>query len=166
MQFLNPNEHGSIAFDSYFKYIESIREQLSPTAYSFASNFDHYSLNSHCSLHDAWLERTVIEEIASGQREETRSLGIKLAFLGPYHDRTLMLNYDRVSSYTMCMSGKASNTTAHGDVVVHEVRVKDALIEHEILFASGATILIACKDLMFLDQPRGNQRGRIEVDQP
>lgn len=46
---------GSINFDRYFSYIESIRGKLPSHVFAFASQAKYYDLESPTSLHDAWL---------------------------------------------------------------------------------------------------------------
>jgi hypothetical protein len=150
VRFLKNDSNDGLRFDDYFQYVESVRHQLSPEAYSFASNFDHYDLQSKTSLHDSWVQSVHIEESASGSRNEARQLGIRVSLLGPYHDRVLMLFYDNVSEYAINAKCSVAQAVAHGDIFTHEVRMTDGQhVIHEILFASGSTFLVQCRDLRF-----------------
>jgi hypothetical protein len=150
VRFLRQDATGALRFDEYFEHIESIRHQLSSEAYEFASNFEHYNLQSKSSLHDAWVQSVQIEESASGPRKEVRQLGVRISLLGSYHDRILLLTYDQVSAYAMSAQCGVTQAVAHGDILTHEVRKTDGQqVVHEILFASGSTFLVECRDLRF-----------------
>ena len=45
---------GMVRWDAYFEYLKSVRTYFSPELYAYASNWEHYSLDSKDSLHDAW----------------------------------------------------------------------------------------------------------------
>jgi hypothetical protein len=150
VQFLHKNANGEVRFDEYFEYIESIRDKLSAEAHQFASNFEHYSLQGKASLHDACIQRIEIEESASGVRSEVRELGMRMQLLGPYHDRTLLISYDKVSMYAIGARCGVSQPVAHGDIFTHEVRIsEDQQIVHEVFFTSGSTFCVTCRNIRF-----------------
>src|SRR5687768_5944597 len=93
MEHIISSTPGEIDYWRYHHYVDSIRNRLPSHVYAFASNFDHFGLESHSSLHDAWLERLTVDEIAEGERQEIPRLEIRLSFLGPFHDRRIHLHY-------------------------------------------------------------------------
>lgn len=147
---LNPQTNG-IDFDGYSAYVESIRGKLPKHVYAFASNPAHFNLDSHSSLHDAWLESLTVKENASGERRQIRQLEIQLCLLGPFHDRRIHLHYIEVLRYSL--HGRPSTEpryehTAHGDLLTHEIRLgHDGLLIHELLFQSDSKILIESADI-------------------
>lgn len=138
---LNPETDG-IDFDRYAIYLESICAQLPLHVYAFASNPNHFNLDSPSSLHDAWLEALTIREVATGNCHDQHALEIVLCLLGPRQDRRIHLSYIGVSHYVMQSSG------AHGDLLSHEIRLSsNGEILHEMQFVNGASILIECSDM-------------------
>jgi hypothetical protein len=151
MRFLTPTEDGTINFDKYFEYIRSIRSKLSPSAYAFSSNYDHYSLDSRRSLHDAWVRSIDIQEIGSGDRQQIRGVGIRLSLLGPYHDHLLTISYEDVTTYSFS-AGTASDPlkNGHGDIHVHELLLLDTgYLQHELMFTARTSFMVVCRDLQF-----------------
>jgi hypothetical protein len=155
MRLLKKNSAGEIEFDAYFEYIRSLRTTMSANAYAFASNFDHYRMDSRVSLHDAWVQSLHVSEVASGERRQIRRLAIELCLLGAYHDNVLRLWYSDVVSYTADVRAEAAGSIAHGDVAMHELSAGQAgtVLSHEILFASGSTLRMECHDLKFEVSP-------------
>lgn len=154
MRFLSPGNGNTVVFDRYFEYIESIRDRLSVAAYQFASNYEHYDMQSNKSLHDAWIRSINIAEWPSGARGEERELGIHVSLLGPRHDCILDLRYQRVAGYTMSVTCKNVGSTAHGDLLMHEIGVTDdGLVTHELLFESGSVLNVRSGDLRFSVTP-------------
>lgn len=152
MEYILNSEREGIDFGRYSAYVESIRSRLPEHVYAFASDPSHFNLDSHSSLHDAWLEDLVIRETAMGERNQIRQLEIHLRLLGPYHDRWIHLNYFGVAQYSLVMPPKYSEPrykhTAHGDLITHEIRLgQNALLLHEFLFERDSTLLIECADI-------------------
>jgi len=142
---------GRIDYSSYEKYILSIRASLPDHIYAFASNPAYFNLESPSSLHDAWLESLVVNEVATGERNEIRQLEVKLILLGPFHDRRIHLHYTGIAQYSFQAppgyDQQRYQHTAHGDLFTHEIRLgHGGLILHELLFEREATLLIECKD--------------------
>lgn len=151
MEYIYENENG-VQFDRYFEYLESIQDQLPSHVYVFASNFEHYSLSDHSSLHDAWLDYLNIVEPAEGGRQQLRSIEIEARFLGPFHDKRIYLNYETVVGFELVTPEyfeRPSNVnTGHGDLLIHEVRIEDNLVlVHELEFSRGSTFIIKCKNI-------------------
>lgn len=132
---------------SYVEYLSTIRAELPDHIYDFASNLQHFDISSASSLHDAWLESLIVREVASGARSEIRRLEVRLALLGPYHDRLIHLTYSGVERYLFDSPSRPGEPrythTAHGDLLTHEIRLgAQGLFVHEILFERGSTLLI------------------------
>jgi hypothetical protein len=144
-------------FDAYVEYLASVRERLPANAYFFAAAPWHYDFSDHRCPHDSWLESLSVIEISSGDRNQDRSVLIKVSLLGAYHDGTIEISYQRVDSYSLDKQG--ANITpplnvGHGDWLIDEVRLSDrGFILHEIEFSSGSRWLIECEDIEYRWNP-------------
>ena len=138
---------GGWELSGYFNYLNSNREAMPTEVFEFALDQRNYDLTSHQSLHDAWLEWILVSEPATGARSEIRSTQIECRFLGPYHDQFIEIKYLGVSSYKLLSADQSStnNAVAHGDLLMHEVRVDGAHVIHEMVFSNGATFEIMCQ---------------------
>ena len=148
---------GEIDYGTYKKYVQSIREKLPKHIYDFAANPGHFDLTSHSSLHDAWLESLVVDETASGERNEIRQLEVRISLLGPFHDRRIRLRYAGVARYSFDAPARYDDPrydhTAHGDLFTHEIRLgHNGLFVHELLFERDATFLIECADIRHTEE--------------
>jgi hypothetical protein len=154
---LQPDASGAWQFDPYFVYLGTIRECFAEHVYAFASDRAHYALDSPRSLHDAWLEELTLTEVTPSKSPQDRTTQLTLRLLGPMHDRIHVLHYHGVRGYRL----EAGMTArGHGDVLVHEVRLNElGVLIHEILFASGARIVIECADLRYEEHPRPQLRS-------
>ena len=131
------------------KYLSSIKDDLPLHVYEFASNIKHYNLTDHSSLHDAWLNSLEIVEPASGDRFEKRCIEMSANFLGPFHDREIVLDYKDVQGFDLhSPSGSAESDVGHGDLHVHEIRLEGESIIHELQFARGSCFVIKCRDVI------------------
>lgn len=140
---------GGWDLQGYFGYLAGIRERLPPEVYSFAVDPRNYDLESHQSLHDAWLDCLSISEPATGARSEIRSIQIDCRFLGPYHDLDIHLTYFDVADYSLTNPAdfevSPTITVGHGDLLMHEVRLADSgLVIHELRFSRGSIFRITC----------------------
>jgi hypothetical protein len=157
MEHILNSEVDGIDFDRYRAYIGSIRSKLPAHVYAFASNPEHFNLESRSSLHDAWLETLTLREAASGERNHIRILEINICLLGHYHDRRIHLAYTGVTQYSFVMPPRHGHPrykhTAHGDLFTHEIRLGNSgLFLHELLFERDATLLIECADLVHSEE--------------
>ena len=138
-------------FDAYFEHLESIRDRLPARVYEFAAAPWHYDSGER-GLHDSLVESLVIEEIASGDRHQARSIQIRVALLSAYHDRRIELAYRRVYKYELFTPSSFSlpprGKTGHGDWLYDEIDVSsDGFPVHEARFSRGARWLIECEDI-------------------
>jgi len=53
MKHIFMDNDGVTHFESYFEYLKSMKDKMPSHVYQFASDYNHYSLDSHSSLHDA-----------------------------------------------------------------------------------------------------------------
>jgi hypothetical protein len=146
---LHSQEHGWQA-DPYFAYLRGIEAKLPAQVRAFATDVRNYTLHDHQSLHDAWLEECSIIEAAGGERRELRALEIRTRYLGPYHDMRIHLHYYGVRAYRLDtpreFAGPPSYEAAHGDLLMHEVRLSDeGDVVHELVFSRGSVFEIACE---------------------
>ena len=146
MEYIEKKVCGAYNFDKYFSYIKTIKNNLPKNVFTFASNWKYYSLESHSSLHDSWLERLSIEE-KNKRDEQDRTANITVLLLGAYHDRLISLEYLDVHYYLI--EGILLDTRGHGDILIHEIRLnKKNLIEHEVLFSDNTKFLISCSNII------------------
>ncbi|MES9993755.1 MAG: hypothetical protein ABW098_17535 [Candidatus Thiodiazotropha sp.] len=137
------------SFDDYIEYMEKYRGSFPLEVYEFAVDVNRHNLDSPHSLHDSWMTSITIKENRKIQRPFNPEPSIELVFLGQMHDRDIILNYAGVESYKIegIKNQFNSSDTFQGDISCHEVRLsEEGLIVHEILFASGSTIIITCKN--------------------
>jgi hypothetical protein len=134
------------SFEEYRGYLESIRDQLPPHVYAFATDVNRYSLDSPQSLHDCWLASLSVFEERSPHRPFRPAVRIRLRLLGQRHDRYINLTYHDVRGYELvgCPNRYNPADTFHGDVATHEVRFEHATLVHEIQFVSESRVLIQC----------------------
>lgn len=141
MEYLKNRAVNKNTIQNYFKYIETIKQKISQSVYSFAKDSKNYDLDSQQSLHDAWLNFIKIYELSSGKRSENRKTEIVIELLGSYHDILISLTYSDVK--TINMSSHKELSHGWGDLLVHEFRLDkdDIHIIHELEFQYGTIIL-------------------------
>ena len=148
MQYIAQPGSGTIDFDRYLRYLETVRDRLSEDAWRFASDPRHHDLRSPQTLHDAWLDRIAICEDASGDRREIRRLRIDVEMLGAFHDRRIRLGYTGVHAYRFDVPaavGARFERVAHGDLIAHELRAREGGgIVHELMFERRGTFVVEC----------------------
>ena len=155
MQYIHQDEKGVFHFTTYFEYIESIFDKIPKHLYNFAKDFGRYSLNHPSSLHDTWLSSLTVSENYEKDDSSIAQVEIHLSLLGQLHDRYIELVYKRVSHYSFekTLFQKPPTQTAHGDLIVHEIRLTDfGKICHEVLFSKGAVFLIECEDIVCIEK--------------
>jgi hypothetical protein len=148
------------AWQRYRDYLASIAPRLPPAAREFALAEWHHDFADHRAPHDAWVESIAVSERGVGEREEDRTVNIKLRLLGAYHDGHIELEYKGVGRYTI-----GSELGSHGDWLYDEISLSDAgQVLHEIEIG-GTTWLIECQDIMYawLPRPNSSSSGREEA---
>ena len=97
-------------------------------------NIDRFFISDPGRFHDARLERLSIATCGSDD-----GIGIELCLKGPYFD----LHYGSV------VSCKVDVPESDKDLLMHEIRIENELLAHEVLFDGGGRIEIACGGLRF-----------------
>ena len=141
-------------FRRYAEYLEVNRSRFPVSAYSLASGLLLDASDLSCP-HDGWLEWATFEEPSSGEREENRSLSLRVRLLGACHDRYIELFYPLVYSYSM---STAHASGGHGDWRYSEIRLNDnGNVVHEIEWAGPpgreARWLIEASDVQLTSIP-------------
>jgi hypothetical protein len=128
---------GTVSWERYFEYLRSVQQQFPSELYAYAIKWEHYALDSMDSLHDAWL---TCARFAYRERELT------FEFLGPWHDRTQIMRYVGVKSYAFDIL--VEHRLGDGDVLVHEFRIEDGRVVHEIVFSNRKCIMVAADNVL------------------
>ncbi len=135
---------------AYWPYLASVREMMPPHIFAFAADPTNHDLTSPNSLHDAWLESWNIIECGH-EKNGTHTVKVEARFLGPRHDRFIHLTYLGVESQEITVPGHgdAVSQMAHGDLLVHEIRlITKYLFSHELVFSGGAVFSLQFRDLV------------------
>ena len=89
------------AFRAYDEYLAANRDRFPRSAYALATSGWYYDPRDRRCPHDAWLEELRVEEPASGERRERRTVALRVRLLGAYHDGHIDLYYPRVFRYQL-----------------------------------------------------------------
>lgn len=145
MRFLTEDDLGVVNFDEYFSYLDAVKESFSDELYEFVADWERYDLNSRKSLHDS---RIVSMEFKYNEAEDGGyTLNLILNLRSVYRDRVHQLQYENVESYFLDDSfGKSPRP---GDLLLHEFRVSDGMIEHELHFSNQSKIRIKCSGVLY-----------------
>lgn len=155
-------------FRRYEQFLTANRERFPPSAYALATSDWYYSARDSRSPHDAWLEAVTIEEPATGERHEVRTVAMKVVLLGAYHDGRLQLYYPRVYRYDLSLR---SGESGHHDWRYDEFRLTDdGHLIHEIEWYHWGELgrwIIEADDLRLSWHPfeTGSDRYRPVVEQ-
>jgi hypothetical protein len=138
-------------FDEYYRYLQSVRKSLPPSAFAFANAPWHYDYSDHKCPHDAWVESLNINELSSGERSQYREIEINVRLLGAYHDGHIELLYKKALSYSLTSSAEFKMSPlgeGHGDWLIDEIRLSErGFVLHEINFSKGGNWIIECTDI-------------------
>lgn len=140
----------------YQAYLRENQDRFPPNAFALATSEWYFSFDDHRAPHDAWLESATFAEPSSGERNENRTLSLRLKLLGPYHDYWLEFFYPKVYSYTLT-NPKA--TGGHFDWRYDEFRLSESgNLIHEIEWAGAPGVeahwVIEASDAIFSAAPR------------
>ena len=128
---------GVVSWDAYFEYLRTIQKRLPAELYSYAINWEHYSLDGKNSLHDAWL---IGIQFANREKE------VSLELLGARHDRKLLFKYVDVQGYLLDLDVEYKR--GDRDVLAHEFRIEHGVIVHDVLFSNKKSILIRAMNVI------------------
>lgn len=131
------NLTGEVTWDAYFDYLRSIRDRFPAALYSYAIDWEHYSLDGKNSLHDAWL---VSVQIGYRNRE------IILEFLGARQDRKHIFTYSEVEQYRIDL--EVTYNRGDRDVLAHEFTMDDRRLVHEIVFSNERAISVSATTIV------------------
>ena len=145
------------AFDSYTKYLKENSNRFPTSAYKLATSTWYFGFSDHKAPHDAWLEKIVVSEPATGERNEVRKTSITINLLSAYHTGVIEFHYPEVYEYQL--SGLHIQQGL-GDWRYDEFRINDkGQLVHEIEWASwGASNswVIVASDVHHKWVPNGN----------
>jgi hypothetical protein len=141
----------TVNFARYRAFLAEVEARLPPSVHALATADWYYDPRDPRCPHDAWLEQITIEEPASGERREQRSLSIQVRLFGAHHDGVIQFGYSGVNSYTL---GLSHGREGHSDWLFDEFRLSgQGLVLHEIEWAAGGRWLIEASDVNFSWQP-------------
>jgi WD40 repeat protein len=130
---------------AYKEYLLSIKDRLPVSAFEFATANWHYDYGDHRCPHDSWVESLTINEPASRERLQHRSVAITVRLLGAFHDGHILIDYADVQTYSLV---RPKSLPGHGDWLVDEIRSSEnGLVLHEVLFSSDSRWLIEARDV-------------------
>jgi hypothetical protein len=134
----------------YLDYVEANKNRFSASTLEYIRADWHYDTSSNLCPHDSWLMGVAVDEIGTGPRRERRSTGVKMKFLGAYHDIEFLLEYDGVTSYEISCNRSESHSNGAGDWLVDEIVLDDhgSLFTHEIMFSNDAKFVIKGKNIL------------------
>ena len=72
------------AFAVYREYLEANKSRFPVSAFALASSEWYFDFTDRRCPHDSWLEAVRMQETATGQRRELRSLTITIRLLGAF----------------------------------------------------------------------------------
>ncbi len=146
-------------FRAYDAYLTEHRDRFPPSAYQLATSDWYFDFGDHRCPHDAWLEEVRVEEPATGERSERRTVRIRCRLLGAYHDGHIELHYPRVYRYEL---GLRNAERGHHDWRYDEFRLsEDGRLLHEIEWSGGGRWLIEASDVEFTWRPAGDVLDRV-----
>ena len=147
----------------YFTYLETIKEQIPKSAYQFAKADWHYNFNDSRCPHDAWIEDIIIHEHAEGDRQQFRTIEIKIVLLGAWHNGNIEITYKNVKSYTISKSKNLGD--CHGDWMRDEIKLSEnGFVLHEIEWLAEPNWLIESEDIEFKWKPFSYKEAMNELE--
>lgn len=149
----NESEDYKADYLRYRAYLSDIGERLPKNVREFALQDWYYAADDHRCPYDSWLEELAILEPASGERNERRTIELRVRLLAAYHDGHVQFRHIDVRQYSLQTPSEYEAppfNVGHGDFVVDEIRLSEAgLVEHEIEFSRGSRFIIECSDIQF-----------------
>jgi len=122
-------------FRRYRDYLDTNRSRFPPHAYELASAEWYFNPTDHRCPHDGWLESVLMDEPASGERHEQRTVAMRVHLLGAYHDGHIEFYYPRVFAYALNVTDAVGG---HRDWLYDEFRVSpEGHLVHEIQWSGS-----------------------------
>jgi hypothetical protein len=136
---------GRVDLRAYASYLEREREALS----AHVRGVDLLTIERVFSdgpgcFHDSRFDRLSITTSGTERPgSHAQILDVELRLRGPFFDRYFELSYKEVSSCHL------QAPAPDDDLLIHEVRMEDGSLVHELLFDHDQTIAISCRELLF-----------------
>ncbi|KPC49930.1 hypothetical protein [Amantichitinum ursilacus] len=146
MIYIREDMNGFMSYDKYFQYLESKKNEMKPDIYAFASDPSRHDLSSRGSLHDAWLDSIFFRAKNYIYNDIEAQPDLTLNLLGPFHDRVHVLKYFEIKDCKLTNFDFFGNAR-EADLLYHEVRQENNLVEHEIVFDREIVIEITCASM-------------------
>jgi len=150
-------ESTAASFERYRGYLNENRSRFPSGAYDLAIAPWYYNPDDHRCPHDAWLDSVVIEEPGVGERNENRTVTIRVRLFGAYHDGHIELVYPRVFHYDLALADVAKG---HRDWRFDEFRLSEAgRLVHEIEWSGAQNVgrwLIEASDITYAWLPNAH----------
>jgi len=134
------------AFQRYEKYLRQAESRFPGRALALATSGWYFDFNDHRAPHDARLLSASFEETGASERNQDRSLSLRVRLLSAYRDLELEFYYPKVFSYTF--EGSVLER-GHCDWRYDEFRLNDiGQLVHEIQWwgAKQSAIWVICSD--------------------
>ncbi|GAA0763856.1 hypothetical protein LRH25_32540 [Ideonella azotifigens] len=144
MNYIYKDASGAMRFDRYFEYLSKIKDQLGEHVFSFAADPGRYYLDTPGTLHDAWLSDL---NIGSALLAKPLATNIEIKLLGAFHDREFLLQYQNVLKFDINWVATVSPV----DLLTHEFRCIDSVIEHEYQFDHEMKLQISCTSMQWFE---------------
>ena len=152
-------KRGKTRAQAYHAYLEAISSFLPEPTREFALSEWYYRDPNKCP-HDAWLESVEIFENFSGERHETRNVGIKSRFLSAHHTGHIHFTYEHVFSYDLGCLPQLRRSDGRFVLPKHEDWLADEIslsssgnVVHEVHFSSGCVWKIEARRVSYLYVP-------------
>src|SRR5579862_1878225 len=118
------------AFRRYREYLKQERHRFPPGALALATSEWYFDPRDHRCPHDSWLERLLVQEIGTGDRQEERTVALSVQLLGAYHELVLTFTYARAYRYVL---DAWEIRDGHRDWCYDEFRIApDGRLVHEV----------------------------------
>jgi len=139
------------SFENYKQYLETIKDKLPQALYNFVSNSKRHNLEKE-SLHDSWINEIKIGVIRDKEnRNKTKSVFIKIEFLGSYHDRIFELNFNDVCSYKIGVTAMQTCDLITYEIYHEDLTGKDIIVFYAE-FADKSSIVIKAQNIEIIEK--------------
>jgi hypothetical protein len=138
------------AFRNYREYLRRNQDAFPVGGYELAQSEWYFNFGDHKCPHDGWLKKSEIIENAEGERQQYRTVTIKITLLNAYHSGEITFMYPEVYSYSL---GASNVFQGHDDWRYDEFRVNEkGHLIHEIEWAgygSASSWIIEANDVLY-----------------
>ena len=121
------------AFRNYREYLRRNQNAFPVGGYELAHAEWYFNFGDHKCPHDGWLKKIEIIENAEGERQQYRTVTIRITLLNAYHSGEIIFMYPEVYSYSL---GASHVFQGHDDWRYDQFRVNEkGHLIHEIEWA-------------------------------